>query len=151
MSNNEWTGTAWRYADPADVASWIAPGSALGDAASGFRGSVMEYAVREIAPQVWRVDIAGVVRIVRYRPDSVTFSPWDVSTAEGRRVWSATSLGSAFRWIEARTGHPVQALLVDSLLEQAAAHPASPPLKVPDNLPGHEEPRTDDAVAGRRG
>ncbi len=102
----------------------------------------MDYAVKEIAPQVWRVDIAGVVRIIRCRPDGATFSPWEISTAEGRRVWSATSLGSAFRWIEARTGHPVEALLVDSLLEQAAADPAPHIPKDADSLTGHEEPGT---------
>ena len=102
----------------------------------------MDYAIREIAPQVWRVDIAGVVRIIRFRPDSATFSPWDISTAEGRRIWSATSLASAFRWIEARTGYPVEALLVDSLLEQAAAHPEPQAPKDADSLTGHEEPGT---------
>ncbi len=102
----------------------------------------MDYAIREIAPQVWRVDIAGVVRIIRYRPDSATFSPWDISTAEGRRIWSATSLASAFRWIEARTGYPVEALLADSLLEQAAAQPAPQIPKDADSLVGPEEPGT---------
>jgi hypothetical protein len=66
----------------------------------------MDYAVKEVAPQVWHVDIAGAVRIIRYRPDSRTFAPWDICTAEGRRLWASTSLESAFRWIEARTGHP---------------------------------------------
>jgi hypothetical protein len=106
----------------------------------------MDYAIRETAPQVWRVDIAGVVRIIRYRPDSASFSPWEISTAEGRRVWSATSLASAFRWIEARTGYPVEALLADSLLEQAAAHPAPQTPEVADSRPGHEEPGTRPAV-----
>src|SRR4029077_10012225 len=45
-------------------------------------------------------------------------------------------------WIEARTGHPVEALLVDSLLEQAAADPAPHIPKDADSLTGHEEPGT---------
>ena len=46
----------------------------------------MDYAVKEIAPQVWRVEIAGAVRIIRYRPDTLTFAPWDICNAEGRRL-----------------------------------------------------------------
>ncbi|HXI66309.1 MAG TPA: hypothetical protein VNH41_00085, partial [Steroidobacteraceae bacterium] len=46
-----------------------------------------------------------------------TFAPWDVSTAEGRTLWSASSLESAFRWIQARTGQPVEALFTQALLE----------------------------------
>jgi hypothetical protein len=82
----------------------------------------MEYAVREIAPEVWRVEIAGAVRIIRYRPDSMTFAPWDICTEDGHRLWASPSLESAFRWIEARTGHPAEALLADGLLEQSASH-----------------------------
>ena len=66
-------------------------------------GSVMEYAIEQIAPDLWRVDIAGAVRIVRYRLDSRTFAPWDICAADGRRLWASDSLESAFRWIEART------------------------------------------------
>jgi len=28
----------------------------------------MEYDIKQIAPDVWRVDVAGAVRIIRYRP-----------------------------------------------------------------------------------
>jgi hypothetical protein len=87
----------------------------------------VEYSVKEIAPEIWRVDIAGAVRIIRYRPDSMTFAPWDICTADGHRLWAAPSLESAFRWIEARTGHPAEALLAEGLLEQGASHePAKP-------------------------
>ena len=78
----------------------------------------MDYAIKEIAPQVWRVEIAGAIRVIRYQPNSLTFAPWDICTAEGRRLWASTSLESAFRWIEARTGHPAEALLAEGLLEQ---------------------------------
>lgn len=84
----------------------------------------MDFAVNEIAPQVWRVDIAGAVRIVRYRPDSMTFAPWDICTAEGRRLWAAPSLESAFRWIEARAGLPAEVLLAEGLLAQARSNRA---------------------------
>jgi hypothetical protein len=76
--------------------------------------------VEEIQPNVWRVDIAGIVRIVRYRKGNMTFAPWDVTTAEGRSLWSAASLESAFRWIQARTGQPVEALFAQALLEHSA-------------------------------
>jgi hypothetical protein len=82
----------------------------------------MDYAVKEIAPQVWRVDIAGAVRIIRYRPDRMTFAPWDICAADGRRLWASTSLESAFRWIEARMGYPTEALLAEGLLEQTASN-----------------------------
>jgi hypothetical protein len=95
--------------------------------ASGLRGSVMDYAVKEIAPQVWRVDVAGAVRIIRYRPDSMTFAPWDICTAEGRRLWASPSLESAFRWIEARAGLPPDALLAEGLLQQTASNRALGP------------------------
>jgi hypothetical protein len=72
----------------------------------------MEYDIKQIAPDVWRVDVAGAVRIIRYRLDSRTFAPWDICTADGRRLWASDSLESAFRWIEARTGHPAEALLI---------------------------------------
>jgi hypothetical protein len=84
----------------------------------------MDYAVKEIAPQVWRVDVGGAVRIIRYRPDSKTFAPWDICSVDGRRLWGAPSLESAFRWIQARTGHPAEALLADGLLEQTASNKA---------------------------
>jgi hypothetical protein len=101
----------------------------------------MDYAVREISPQEWRVEIAGAVRIIRYRPDSMTFAPWDICNAEGRRLFAATSLESAFRWIEARTGHPVEALLADGLLEQGAGGSAEAP-KAAEDIAEREEPGT---------
>jgi hypothetical protein len=58
----------------------------------------MENAIKQIAPDVWRVDIAGAVRIIRYRLDSRTFEPWDICAADGRRLWASDSLESAFRW-----------------------------------------------------
>jgi hypothetical protein len=84
----------------------------------------MDYAVREIAPDVWRVDVGGTTRIVRFRRDLKTFAPWDICTAEGQRLWESPTLESAFRWIQARTGHPTEALLVEGLLEQTASHKA---------------------------
>lgn len=82
----------------------------------------MDYAVEEIEPDVWRVDVAGTIRIVRYRRDIRTFAPWDICTAEGRSLWASPSLESAFRWIQARTGHPTEALLVEGLLQQTASN-----------------------------
>ena len=70
----------------------------------------MDYSVEEIQPNVWRVSIGTVTRIVRFRSDDMTFAPWDVTSADGQTLWSASSLASAFRWIQARTGYPVEAL-----------------------------------------
>jgi hypothetical protein len=80
----------------------------------------MDYCVEEIQPNVWRVNIEGIIRIVRYRKGNMTFAPWDVTSAEGRTLWSASSLESAFRWIQARTGQPVEALFAQALLEHSA-------------------------------
>ena len=80
----------------------------------------MDYSVEEIQPNVWRVNIEGITRIVRYRSGNMTFAPWEVTTAEGRALWSAASLESAFRWIQARTGQPVEALFAQALLEHNA-------------------------------
>jgi len=104
----------------------------------------MDYAVQEIASQVWRVDIAGAVRIVRYRPDSMTFAPWDICTAEGRRLWAAPSLESAFRWIEARAGLAAETLLAEGLLAQTATN------RSPDapEAAKQEETPIDTAVSG---
>ena len=110
----------------------------------------MDYAVKEVAPQVWHVDIAGAVRIIRYRPDSRTFAPWDICTAEGRRLWASTSLESAFRWIEARTGHPAEALLVQGLLEQTASNRSLETPKASESIAGQEELGTDIAIPGLR-
>ena len=110
------------------------------------KGSVMDYAVKEIAPQVWRVDIAGAVRIIRYRPDTMTFAPWDIYTAEGRRLWASPSLESAFRWIEARAGLPAEALLAEGLLEQTAANRSLETPKASESTTGEEAPGTDIAI-----
>ena len=75
----------------------------------------MDYSVKEIAPSVWRVDIAGAVRIVRYRSGCTTFAPWDICTGEGRRLWASSSLESAFRWIGARMTHPSSEVLLEQL------------------------------------
>jgi hypothetical protein len=81
----------------------------------------MDYSVEEIQPNVWRVCIGTVTRIVRFRSDDMTFAPWDVTAADGQTLWSASSLASAFRWIQARTGYPVEALFAQALLERSAA------------------------------
>ena len=80
----------------------------------------MDYSVDEIQPNVWRVSIGTVTRIVRFRSDDMTFAPWDVTSADGQTLWSASSLASAFRWIQARTGYPVEALFAQALLERSA-------------------------------
>jgi len=80
----------------------------------------MDYSVAEIQPNVWRVSIGTVTRIVRFRSDDMTFAPWDVTSADGQTLWSASSLASAFRWIQARTGYPVEALFAQALLERSA-------------------------------
>jgi len=110
----------------------------------------MDYAVKEIAPQVWRVDIAGTVRIIRYRPGSMTFAPWDICTAEGRRLWASTSLESAFRWIEARTGHPAEALLAMGLLGQTASNRSLESPRASESIAEHEGPGADIAIPGLR-
>jgi hypothetical protein len=80
----------------------------------------MDYGVEEIQPNVWRVRVEGITRIIRYRKGNMTFAPWDVTSAEGRTLWSASSLESALRWIQARTGQPVEALFAQALLEHSA-------------------------------
>jgi hypothetical protein len=82
----------------------------------------MDYAVEEIAPGQWRVQVAGTVRVIRHRPDIKTFAPWDICTEQGRRLWGSPTLESAFRWIQARTGQPTEAMLVEGLLEWSASH-----------------------------
>lgn len=106
----------------------------------------MDYAIKEIAPQVWRVDIAGAVRIIRYRPDSRTFAPWDICNAEGRRLWASDSLESALRWIEARTGHPAEALLAEGLLEQTASDRSLETPKASASSAEHGKPGADIAI-----
>jgi len=80
----------------------------------------MDNSVEEIHPNVWRIKIASVTRIVRYRADSRTFAPWDITTADGQALWSASSLESALRWIQARTGYPVEPLFAQALLERGS-------------------------------
>ena len=138
-----------RYADLKKTDTGNTPKVGLVGNASGLGGSAMDYAVKEIAPQVWRVDIAGAVRIIRYRPGSVTFAPWDICTAEGRRLWASTSLESAFRWIEARTGYPVEAFLAEGLLEETAPNRSLETPKASESIARHEEPGTDIANYSR--
>jgi hypothetical protein len=64
----------------------------------------MDHRVEEIQPDVWRVEGAGTIRIVRRVPDSRTFMPWDITTGDGHRLWAAPSLDSALRWIQVRAG-----------------------------------------------
>jgi hypothetical protein len=92
----------------------------------------MDNSVAEIEPNVWGVKLAGITRIVRYRNDGKTFAPWDITTAEGRTLWSAASLESAFRWIQARTGQPVEALFAQALLEHSARG------ELPETRPAYE-------------
>ena len=91
----------------------------------------MDDSVEEIQPNVWRVNVAGITRVIRFRSDSMSFAPWDVTDADGRQLWSASSLESAFRWIQARTGYPAEALFAQALLEHGARNSAAP-TDVPD-------------------
>lgn len=91
----------------------------------------MDYIVEEIQQDVWRVSIAGITRIVRYRHDTRAFTPWDVTTADGHKLWSAASLESALRWIQARTGQPVEALFAQTLLERST-HTEGSGVQVPE-------------------
>ena len=97
----------------------------------------MDYSVEEIQPNVWRVSIGTVTRIVRFRSDDMTFAPWDVTSADGQTLWSASSLASAFRWIQARTGYPVEALFAQALLESSETESAR--AKVADESSGTGE------------
>jgi hypothetical protein len=91
----------------------------------------MDYSVVEIQPNVWRVSVGTITRIIRFRSDDMTFAPWDVTTADGQTLWSASSLASAFRWIQARTGYPIEALFAQALLEHSA-NPEPAPAKDSD-------------------
>ena len=95
----------------------------------------MDYSVEEIQPNVWRLKIASITRIVRFRADSKTFAPWDIATADGQTLWSASSLDSALRWIQARTGYPVEPLFAQALLERGSTT-GSLPVQVPDESTG---------------
>lgn len=97
----------------------------------------MDYRVEEIQPNVWRVSVGTVTRIIRFRSDDMTFAPWDVTSQDGQTLWSASSLASAFRWIQARTGYPVEALFAQALLERSAdAEAESTPAKPSDESTG---------------
>lgn len=98
----------------------------------------MDYRVEEISPNVWRVSIGTITRIIRFRSDDMTFAPWDVTSAEGQTLWSASSLASAFRWIQARTGYPVEALFAQALLERSA-HTKPEEAKASDESAGTAE------------
>ena len=108
----------------------------------------MDYAVKEIEPNVWRVEVAGTRRIVRYRHDPESFAPWDVWSADGRRLWASPSLESAFRWIQARTGLPAEAILVEGLLEQTAANRTSENSDAVETRSHPHEPRAAIALPG---
>ena len=99
----------------------------------------MDYSVEEIQPNVWRVNIGSVTRIVRYRSDNMTFAPWDVTSADGQTLWSASSLASAFRWIQARTGYPVEAMFAQALLERSTAGTESVAAQKPQEATGTAE------------
>ena len=100
----------------------------------------MDYSVEETHPNVWRVSVGTITRIIRFRSDDMTFAPWDVTTADGQTLWSASSLASAFRWIQARTGYPVEALFAQALL-QHSANPQLAPAKDSDGSSGLAESR----------
>ena len=100
----------------------------------------MDYSVEEIQPNVWRVSVASITRIVRYRGDSRSFAPWDVTSADGQVLWSAATLESAFRWIQAHTGYPAEALFAQALLERSA-RTGSAPAAVSDESTGNEQDR----------
>lgn len=102
----------------------------------------MDYSVEETQPNVWRVSIGTVTRIIRFRSDDMTFAPWDVTSADGQTLWSASSLASAFRWIQARTGYPLEALFSEALLERrASAERESARAKLSDKLTEDAEGR----------
>lgn len=68
----------------------------------------MAFNIERLEPYAWLIRAGEMVRIVRYRSDLETFAPWDVTTADGKRLWAAFSFESAVRWISrAREGAPV--------------------------------------------
>ena len=99
----------------------------------------MDYAVEEIEPGHWRVEVAGTVRMIRYRHDIRTFAPWDICGEDGRRLWGSPTLESAFRWIQARTGHPTEGILVEGLLEWTSPGKASDPAHLTGAYEAHQE------------
>ena len=106
----------------------------------------MEYSVEEIQPNVWRVNIGGIVRVVRFRKGNMTFAPWDVTSAEGRTLWSTSSLESAFRWIQARTGQPVEALFAQALLEHSTRAGSSEPQSAQESTEVRKDVRAGSAT-----
>jgi hypothetical protein len=102
----------------------------------------MDYRVEEVQPDVWRVEVAGTVRIIRRVLDTRTFAPWDIYSGEGHRLWAAPSLDSAFRWVQARTGLPTEALLAEGLLEQTGSR-SGLTQAISENLAESGEPRPD--------
>jgi hypothetical protein len=98
----------------------------------------MDCSVEEVQPGVWHVTIATITRIVRFRSDSMTFAPWDVMSADGHTLWSAASLESAFRWIQAHTGYPAEALFTQALLERSARAPSAPKSVAEESTPVRE-------------
>jgi hypothetical protein len=111
----------------------------------------MDYSVEEIQPNVWRVNIEGIVRVIRYRKGNMTFAPWDVTSAEGRTLWSAPSLESAFRWIQARTGQPVEALFAQALLEHSARTGSFKGQSPQQSAEESKEVRAGSGIPGSRG
>ena len=109
----------------------------------------MDYAVEEIQPDHWRVQVAGTVRLIRYRRDIRTFAPWDICTEDGRRLWGSPTLESAFRWIQARTGQPTEGMLVEGLLEWSSSGHVSDPAHVTGSYEGEAEPATGTLEWGR--
>jgi hypothetical protein len=86
----------------------------------------MDYYVEEIQPDVWRVEVAGTTRIIQRGHDTMTFAPWDILSGDGHRLWASPSLESAFRWIQARTGLPTEALFTEGLLSQTESNAGLP-------------------------
>jgi hypothetical protein len=109
----------------------------------------MDYFVEEIQPDVWRVEVAGTTRIIQRGHDTMTFAPWDILSGDGHRLWASPSLESAFRWIQARTGLPTEALFTEGLLSQAEI-PAGSTRNTSE--PRHDigEPGDDAEAVGRR-
>ena len=84
----------------------------------------MDYAIREIAPQVWRVDINGVVRIIRYRPDTFQ-KAWAVTAPMVGKIPSMPASSHTPRSIRTST-EPVSSTKV---LKSAWSLGAGTPLK----------------------
>jgi hypothetical protein len=57
-------------------------------------------------------------------------------------LWSASSLESALRWIQARTGQPVEALFAQALLEHSARSGSSEAPSQQQSTDARKEVRT---------